>query len=237
MRIKLAPVAAALLIGAVVTLSGCAAEPSAPGEGKTPAPEESSDFQSDAVWLDDGRMIGLVTWGSSSCIPFVGEVEASGQEITVNLSDTIEGVEEQRPCTSDLAPRASVLGAPAGVDPHKAVTLKVNYNEQEFAVELDGDSALAGTPGESTDFLPSASWMSDDAGIVLLTWGSSTCVPQVANLEETDTEIIATFTPQDGPCTMDMVPRATVLGASEKGESRVLTLVGDNLDATVQLIG
>ena len=109
MRIKLIPLAAALLIGAVVTLSGCAAEPSAPGEGTTPAPGESSDFQSDAVWLDGGRMIGLVTWGSSRCVPFVGEVAASGQEITVRWSDTVEGVEGQRPCTSDFAPRALSL--------------------------------------------------------------------------------------------------------------------------------
>lgn len=236
MRIKLAPVAAALLIGAVVTLSGCAAEPSAPENGTTPAPEESSEFQPEAVWLDQGRLIGVVTWGSSTCIPFAGEATASGQDITVDLSDTLEG-QEPRACTADIAPRVTVIGTPAGIDPHEDATVTVNYNEQKLALEVAGEATIEGTPGESTDYLPSAAWMNDKSGIVLLTWGSSTCVPVAESIEKSDTGVIATFAAQTGPCTMDMVPRATILGVSEKVDGQVLTLVGDNLDATVPLIG
>lgn len=236
MRMKLAPVAAALLIGAVVTLSGCAAEPSAPEKGMTPAPEESSEFQPEAVWLDQGRLIGLVTWGSSTCVPFASESTASGQDVTVDLSDTLEG-QEPRACTADMAPRVTVVGTPAGVNPHEDATVTVNYNEQELALDIPGEAVLEGTPGDPTDYLPSAAWMNDESGIVLLTWGSSTCVPVAESIEKSDTGVVATFAAQTGPCTMDMAPRATILGVSEKVDGQVLTLVGDNLDATVQVVG
>lgn len=236
MKLKLVPLAVTLLVSSVVALSGCAAEPPGAGQSDAQTPGGMNEFQPEAVWLDQGRLIGLVTWGSSSCVPFADESAAAGQDITVDLSDTVEG-QEELPCTADMAPRVTVIGTPAGVDPHKDAKITVNYNKQKLALDLDGESALEGTPGEATDYLPSAAWMDDESGIVLLTWGSSTCVPVAKSIEKSETGVLATFAEQTGPCTMDMAPRATILGVSEKVDGQVLTLVGDNLDSTVQLIG
>ena len=53
----------------------------------------------------------LLTWGSSSCVPVIAEVAASGPaEVTV----TFETPAADQVCTMDMAPRATVVGL---VDP------------------------------------------------------------------------------------------------------------------------
>ena len=228
-------IAGALLLGLALALSGCAAE-KPQGESQVTEPEpEAPSSEIEAAWLDGGRIIGILTQGSSSCVPFAEEITAKGQEITVTLSDTIEG-QEDRPCTADYTARASVVGVPDGVDPQEDVKLHVNYGDLKASVELDGESSLTGVPGTSTDYLPSAAWVQDDSGIVLLTWGSSTCLPIIDKVDESDTAITVNFKTVDGACTMDMVPRATLIGLAEKNDSRALTLVGGGLDATVTVI-
>lgn len=230
----------ALLASATLALAGCAGQSPTPEttQPSEPAPPTSTPAplgDAEAVWLDAGRQIGLVTWGSSSCVPLVGDVSADGQVITVSMSDVIEGQEPQA-CTADFAPRASVIGVPEGVDPQEDVTLKVTYDEQALQLELDGGDDLTGVPGEPTDYLPSAAWLDDDATIVLLTWGSSTCLPVIDSVESADDEVIVTFVTEDGVCTMDIVPRVTMIEASGDDDDRVLKLVGGNLDATVTII-
>ena len=228
-------IAGALLLGVASALSGCAAE-NPKDDSQVTAPEggESSTGM-EAAWLDGGRMIGVITQGSSSCVPFAEDVTAKGQEVTVTLSDTIEG-QEDRPCTADYTARASAVGVPEGVDPREDVTIHVNYGDQRASLELDGESGLVGAPGTPTDYLPSAAWVQDDHGIVLLTWGSSTCLPVIGQVDETDTAITVNFNTVDGACTMDMVPRLTMIGLADKNDDRTLTLVGGGLDGAVTVI-
>lgn len=223
----------AALVVSTLALAGCAITspvPAAPAPAPTPTPEEPA-MEIAATWLDAGRMIGLVTWGSSSCVPFAEEPAADGQKIAVKLTDADTG-----PCTADHSPRASELAVPAGVDPTQPVTVQLTYLDQTAELTLPGDTELTGTPGDPTDYQPSAGWFSDN-GIVLLTWGSSTCRPQVSGIEETADGITVTFTAHEGMCTMDMAPRTTILGVEQVGRDRPLTLVGDNLDATIPIRG
>ncbi|HMQ66233.1 MAG TPA: hypothetical protein PJ992_08075 [Arachnia sp.] len=229
-------IACVLLLAPVLTVVGCAsgttlAGPSSPVQTPTPPPTEPA-MQADAAWLDDGRLLGVVTWGSSSCVPVAEAATASGQEITVALTDP-----EGRPCTKDLAPRASLVGVPAGVNPREDVTLALTYLDQTVRFEIDGDDDLTGVPGEPTDYAPSAGWFDDEKGVVLLTWGSSSCTPIVENIDEADDAITVTFKANEGACTMDMGPRLTVLGVSGAGDDQQLVLVGDNLDATLPIRG
>ena len=55
----------------------------------------------DAAWLDDGRIIGLVTMGSSSCVPAAEEatLEADG-----SLSVTLVEPDADTACTADSCP-------------------------------------------------------------------------------------------------------------------------------------
>lgn len=222
---------AAALVLSTLMLAGCATTspvPAAPSQ--TPTPEEPA-MELAAAWLDAGRMIGLVTWGSSSCVPHAEAATASGQEITVTLVDATDG-----PCTADYGPRASEIAVPAGVDPHQPVTVHLTYLDQTADLTLAGDEELTGTPGDPTDYQPTAGWFNDN-GIALLTWGSSSCRPQVAGIEETADGITVNFTPHDGMCTMDMAPRVTVLYVEQVDRDRSLTLAGDNLDATIPILG
>ncbi|MEA4945773.1 MAG: hypothetical protein VB080_15225 [Propionicimonas sp.] len=223
---------AALLVPlavSVLTLAGCAS--SAPIAADPSPTAGESGMQTAAAWLDAGRIIGVVTWGSSTCVPTADAATASGQEITVTLTDNAEGA-----CTADYAPRASEVAVPAGVDPKQDVTVHLTYLDQTVDLTLAGDPGLTGTPGEPTDYQPTAGWFTDQ-GIALLTWGSSTCRPQPAKVDETADGITVSFTPHDGACTMDMVPRLTVISVEGGDHDRNLTLVGDNLDATIPIVG
>lgn len=235
MRTIRGSIAGALRLGSILGLAGRAAEKPQDDAQITPPESGGSENGMEAAWLDGGRTIAIITQGSSSCAPFAEDVTAKGQDITVTLSDTIEG-QEDRPCTADYTARASAVGTPEGVNPHEDVTIHVSYGEQGASLELGGEEKLQGAPGTPTDYLPSAAWVQGDSGIVLLTWGSSTCPPVISQVEETDSAIIVNFNAAEGVCTMDMVPRLTMIGLVEKNNGRTLTLVGGGLDATVTVV-
>lgn len=229
------------MLTAALVLAGCATSSGDSGskvgeEPGTTTPDaggDSGDFE--AAWLDDGRMIAVVTWGSSTCVPTADEVTANGQTVAVTLD---EG-DLEKPCTADLAARASLVVLPEGVDPTKDVELKVTIGSVTGSIDLDGNRALTGTPGDPTEYQPSAGWY-DDGALVLLTWGSSTCLPVVDTAEASGSAGTVTFVSEDRACTMDMVPRTTLIDFGELDddgdEAFTLTLVGDGLDATLEVI-
>ncbi|GAB3821035.1 hypothetical protein GCM10028820_28410 [Tessaracoccus terricola] len=234
MRNSLRLTASAVLLAGLLT--GCAdavpADSPAPG---TTAPTPAAELELEAAWLDDGRMVGVVTWGSSSCVPVAAEVTADGQTVTVLLD---EGDPDQA-CTADLVPRATVVPLPEGVDPTSDVELVVTLAGASGDTDLDGNAALTGVPGDPTEYEPSGGWF-DDSALVLLTWGSSSCPPIVESVEAEGNAGTVTFTEEPRKCTMDMAPRATVIdfGEFEADDDApfTLTLVGDGLDATLEVL-
>lgn len=230
------------LVAAAAFLAGCAGTPgdtsptstNAPQQNASPAPEPEDGFE--AAWLDDGRMFAVVSWGSSTCIPQVDEVTASGQQVSVSLVDA----DPDAACTADYAPRASIGAFPEGIDPTKDVELVVTYNDRTDDADLDADPSLTGVPGGQTEYMPSAGWF-DDESLVLLTWGSSSCLPVVESVEGSGASGTVTFAAEeDKPCTMDMAPRATIVAFSDDqvdDDGFQLTLVGAGLDATIPVRG
>lgn len=229
---------------AVLILAGCASTPGstepttsdAPEGSSSPAPQAEDGFE--AAWLDEGRMFAVVSWGSSSCVPVVDAVSAEGQTVTVALVSTEK---EDAVCTADLAPRASLGSVPEGVDPTKDVELIVTLDDGvSDDVDLDGDAALTGVPGSSTEYAPSAGWF-DDESLVLLTWGSSSCPPVIESVEGGGTSgTVAFVTDEDQACTMDMAPRATIVVFGEDqvdDDGFELNLTGGGLDGTVLVRG
>lgn len=241
--LRMTALASVLLVG-MLTLAGCGTaseEPTAP-EAETPeiveettGPESDDEFEVEAAWLDNGRMAGIVTWGSSSCLPVAGDITGDGQTVTV----VMEEPNADQPCTADLAPRATLVTLPEGVDPTRDVEFIVQFGTVTEDAELDGNAALTGTPGETTDFEPSAGWFDDDA-LVLLTWGSSTCPPVVEGVELSGTTGTVTFVTEAKPCTKDMAPRTTIVQFADLNDgaedSFELVLVGGDLDATLRVI-
>jgi hypothetical protein len=194
------------------------------------APAGGGETELEAAWLDGGRMVALVTMGSSTCVPtaVVGPYSAGVLEVT--LADDPEATA----CTRDLVPQVNLLELPPEVDPTQDLEIRVTGDGYGGDTDLDGISGL--TAGSTTDSLPSAGWL-DDGAFVILTWGSSSCLPVVASSEATGpSEVTVTFEQpaQDQACTMDFVPRGTLASVSglEDDDSATLTLVGDGLDAT-----
>ncbi|HKP07208.1 MAG TPA: hypothetical protein VJU58_08140 [Microbacterium sp.] len=206
------------------------------GSGGTPTPAAtgsggSSDEQEvGAAWLDGGRMIGIVTLGSSTCIPVAEEATYEDDVVKVALVDA----EGDKACTADLVPRVTLVGTPEGVDPANGVEIEVSGDGWHGDTDLDGVEGLA--VGGETDYLPSAGWTDVDGQFVILSWGSSSCAPQVENTEATSaTEVTVTFVtpPADQVCTMDMAPRgvvAAVDGIEDEDAETFAILTGAEFD-------
>lgn len=205
-------------------LTGCAGE-AAPGASAV------ADLQLDAGWVDGGRMIAVVTEGSSTCVPTAEEATFADGVVSVTFVDPLADAE--RACTKDLVPRVTLVGVPKGVDPAQATRVDVTFGNAAGSVELPGAEGLAG-PGSQTDFMPSAGWLTS-GDFALVTWGSSSCAPVVDTMKKTaDAEITVTFQtpPADRACTMDMAPRALVGSADGVAEAPgvELVLVGDTFE-------
>ena len=76
----------------------------------------------EAAWLDGGRMIGIVTEGSSTCVPTVGTAELENNGV---LAVTFDEPDAETPCTMDYVPRVSLVEVPDGVDPSKDLAISV----------------------------------------------------------------------------------------------------------------
>ncbi|WP_259363504.1 hypothetical protein [Microbacterium esteraromaticum] len=127
------------------------------------------------------------------------------------------------------------MPVPEGVDVTADVEVEVEHGQRTDDADLD---ALAEAPQGATEYQPSASWFDDD-GIVLLTWGSSSCAPVVDDVQPAQSGATVTFAEIDGVCTMDMAPRLTpiLVPAGDDDRPFELTLVGGGLDAAVRVEG
>lgn len=224
-------VLASLVLGAVAALSltGCLSSSDAPAGQETDV---------NAAWLDDGRIIAIVTTGSSSCVPVADSAEINQDgalAVELSLPDA------DQPCTADLVPRATLVQVPEGVDPSQDLVIWATGEGYYGDVTLPGVSGLAG-PGGSTDYEPTAGWTQQQGQFVILTWGSSSCVPVVETSEVTaEAEVTVTFQepPANQACTMDMAPRTNFAFADGlSGVSDVqLVLSGDSFDNTIAIYG
>ena len=215
----------AVLLLAGGALAGCASTPAA-APSATPTTGDGTEVEIDAAWLDDGRIIGLVTAGSSTCVPAADEatLQADG-----SLAVTLVEPDADTACTRDLVPRVTLVEVPEGVDPSKDLAITVTGDGYSGSTDLEGVDGLAG--GGMTDYLPSAGWTDTDGQFVLLTWGSSSCVPVISDVAASGpVEVTVTFeTPAaDQVCTMDMAPRATVavVDGLEEDDDVSLVLAG-----------
>ena len=221
-------------IALLALLAGCATPVA--GSGSAAPTTDSTEIEVDAAWLDGGRMIGLVTIGSSTCIPTASDVVLRDGGIEVTLAEP----EAETPCTRDMAPRVTLVAVPEGVDPTQSVDIWVTGEGTFGETELDGASSLI--VGGDTDYLPSAGWTDVDGEFVLLTWGSSSCVPVLQDATAAGVEVTLTFQtpPEDQVCTMDIVPRglvASVDGLDDDDAAFVILTGGEFDNVRVPIVG
>lgn len=223
-------IAALALVGAATfTLSGCLSSSDAPS---------GQQIDVEAAWVDDGRMIAIVTSGSSTCVPIAESVTLNDEgKLSVELGESDAGTA----CTRDMVPRATLVEVPIGVDPSQDLEIWVTGEGYYGDVALAGTTGLAG-PGGTTEYEPSAGWTQQQGQFVILTWGSSSCPPVVQSSEVTGpAEVTVVFADPraDQACTMDMAPRATMAFADGlSGVADVqLVLTGDAFDTAVPIAG
>ena len=194
----------ALALVAGAALAGCA-----PSSGGTTQTAERSVpavvTELDAAWLDGARMIGLITQGSSTCIPTAEDVSYADGVLQVRLVDVTEGV-----CTADYAPRVSLVSVPDDVDASENLAIEVTGG-------YTGEVTLPGVEGlvfESTsDQTPSAGWTTAEGTFIVLLWGSSGCPETITNAEITgDAAIMVSLSgvPADKVCTADIAPNGQI---------------------------
>ena len=212
----------------LLALVGCTATPAADGgTSSSPPSGEVVEAEVDATWLDDGRMIGIITYGSSTCVPVV---EDAGLQDNGTFAVILAEPDTEAVCTRDMVPRVTLVSALPGMLPTEDLEITVAGDGYSGDTELDAAPGLDPS-NTASEFAPSAGWIDVDDSFVILTWGSSTCLPVVESTAATAAaEVTVTFVdpPADQICTMDMAPRAlitTVTGLSED-EGVTAILVG-----------
>ena len=217
------PALAAMAV-ASVALAGCAT-PSGAAPAGSPSTQQTIEPDPDlgAAWLDSGRLVGLVTLGSSTCVPALAD-EARLKDGVLHVE--LAAPEGDKPCTSDLVPRVTLVGVPEGVDPAEGLAIEVTGDDYFGLVELDGVDGL--DPSGETDYEPSAGWATAEGQFVVLTWGSSSCIPVMEDVAATGpAQVTITYEtpPGDQVCTMDMVPRAAVAAINDLEEDSDVELI------------
>lgn len=216
------------LIGAgALALAGCASAGPAPASSGSGAgaPVAGGELEVDAGWLDGGRMVALVTQGSSTCIPTASDVtlQADG-----SVAVTLEDLPADGACTRDYVPRASLVALPDGVDAGAELDLVVTYGDARGDTDLDAYDGAA-----VEEFSPSAGWI-DDGQFAILTWGSSSCAPVVASVtaDSATAATVAFVEPAaDQVCTMDMAPRVTLAQVDGvDDDNATVTLTGGGVE-------
>jgi len=209
---------------ASLALAGCAS-PAGGSTSVSPTPQQTTEADPDlgAAWLDGGRMVGLITLGSSTCVPGIAD-EATYTDGVLHVE--LAAPESDKACTSDLVPRVTLVGVPADVDPEENLQIEVTGDEYFGQVELEGVPGLE--PSGETDYEPSAGWATAEGQFVILTWGSSTCIPEIEDVAATaPAQVTVTYvTPPTGQvCTMDMVPRGAVTAVNDLEEDADVELI------------
>ncbi len=210
-RLTLAALVGAGLLAAGA-LTGCATgtapssgSPSGTGTAASASPDAGSAAPTDGVeaaWVEAGRSVAVVTWGSSSCPPVAEAAAAADGTVSVTLGDSA-----RTDCTRDMAPRATLVSLPAGVDSNAPLELTVE-GVVEGRTTLP---ALASAPADAGQFAPSAGWV-DEGLVAIVTYGSSGCPPTVESVSASGSDIAVRFAtpPADRVCTMDIAPRVTL---------------------------
>jgi len=110
----------------------------------------------------------------------------------------------------------AVTGQPAG-RPHYQLIIGGAHAE-----------AASGQRYESVDPFLGAGWATAAGQFVILTWGSSTCIPVIQDVKATGaTQVTVTFAAQEAAkiCTADMAPQAQVTAVNGLEQSTGITAI------------
>ncbi|MGY1640280.1 hypothetical protein ACI782_03995 [Geodermatophilus sp. SYSU D00703] len=99
-----------------------------------PDPGGWPSFQPSVAWVNDGRYLAVVTFGSSSCPsgPYGIEVVAE-QEIEIRIGPLFA---DRDVCSADMSGHVTVVEVPQGITPTKP--LRARFGEREVTIPAVG---------------------------------------------------------------------------------------------------
>lgn len=226
-----------LVVLAAGALAGCATNspqpPAATPVAPMPEVQPVDDVDIAAAWLGEG-LIGVVTYGSSTCLPTFDEATLDGDVLTVRLDDDTD-----RPCTMDYVPRVTLVPV-EDADSAQDLTVVIGGPLYTGEVELPGVADLP----DDTAGTALAGWTQTPGMFVFVTMGSSSCVPMISDVAATGAaEVTVTFAEPEANavCTMDLAPRAQVVvveGLEQtSGVELVLTGTAEFDDVRLPIVG
>lgn len=100
-----------------------------PGPGGWP-----SSYGPSVAWVDDGRYLGVVTYGSGSCPSGPHDIEVvADQEIEIRLGPLFP---DRDVCSADMSGHVTVVELPQGVTPTKPLVAR--FGEREVTIPAVG---------------------------------------------------------------------------------------------------
>ncbi|MGY1601708.1 hypothetical protein [Geodermatophilus sp. SYSU D00815] len=98
------------------------------------APGDLPLFEPTVAWVDDGRYLAVVGYGSSSCPSGPHGLDVVGdQAIEVRLGPLFP---DRDPCTADLSGHVTVVELPEGITPTRPLTAR--FGEREVTIPAVG---------------------------------------------------------------------------------------------------
>ena len=185
-----------------------------PTPSPTPSPSPSPTLSAPAAaWLNDGRLVAVVTPGSADCVPIVGDIVVAAETLVVELTDPVD-----ESCEGEDALRASLVIPTEALNATRDHEI-VLTGDYEGVISLPSHpDAVFPPPFGPFQPEPNAGWFSAD-DFVLLTYGSSSCPPLAgsATITAADEVTVNLVPSSEGQCTLDFSPRLTVVETDGSG--------------------
>ncbi len=100
----------------------------------TPASVEPLSFRASVAWVNEGRYLGVITFGSGSCPsgPHALDVVAD-QVVEIRLGPLFP---DRDVCTADMSGHVTVVELPEGITPAKPLTAR--FGQREVSIPAAG---------------------------------------------------------------------------------------------------
>ena len=93
----------------------------------SPSAGTAWSFEPSVAWVNDGRYLGVITWGSSSCPSGAHAVEVVAEQV-VEIRLRPPSVEGDA-CTADISGYVTVVELPEGITPAKPLVARFEDHE------------------------------------------------------------------------------------------------------------
>ena len=94
---------------------------------QTPGPPDHEAFEPSVAWVDDGRYLAVITYGSGSCPSGPHGIDVvADQEIEIRLGPLFP---DRDVCSADMSGHVTVVELPPGISPTEPLSARIGDHE------------------------------------------------------------------------------------------------------------